>query len=96
KILSVSLATHEYAEQLSSRFKKQGLRVEVDSDNERIGNKIRKAQNEKIPYMVVIGNKEQDAGNISVRCRKRGDLGCFEADKFIEALLAEISSKGFK
>ena len=65
----------------------------VDYDPEKIGAKIRKAQMEKIPYMLIIGQKEADANNVSVRCRVRGDLGSMTLDEFIAQANKEVEEK---
>ncbi len=93
KIMPISEAFHEYARSVADRFIQAGIRVEYDDRNEKIGYKIRQAQMEKTPYMLVVGEKEQSAGNISVRSGKEGELGVFEIDSFIEKLLEEIRTK---
>ena len=79
-----------YAAELRKKFKKAGIRVELDESNEKIGYKIRKAQIEKVPYMAVIGDKEVETGTVSVRDRAKGDLGAQRTDEFI-AHIKDIS-----
>ena len=74
-------------------MKKAGLRVKLDDRNEKIGYKIREAQLEKVPYMVIIGQKEVDENVISVRSRKDGDIGASNTDEFIEKVKEENEKK---
>jgi threonyl-tRNA synthetase len=70
-----------------------GIRVEVDDRNEKIGYKIREAQTDKTPYMLIIGDKEIEGGTVSVRSRKKGELGAIAVDDFIKDVLDEINNK---
>lgn len=83
----------EYAEKIFSDLKQNGIRTELDVRSEKIGYKIRDWETKKVPYMIVIGDKELTAGNITVRAHTKGDLGNFELNSFIEQLKAEVSSK---
>ena len=69
------------------------MRVELDDRNEKIGYKIREAQLEKVPYMLVVGDKEVEAGAVAVRSRKNGDMGAMPADEFIAKLVLEVANK---
>lgn len=82
-----------YAEEVKRRLEEKGIRVELDGRNEKIGFKIREAQLEKVPYMLVLGDKEAEAGHVAVRSRKEGDMGSMPLDEFIEKILLEINSK---
>lgn len=93
KILTVNEESINRAEELKKEFQKYDIRVEVDSEADRIGYKIRASQLEKVPYMVVIGKKEVENGLLSVRSRKDGDLGTVGLQAFIEKLLKEIETK---
>jgi len=93
RILPISDRQQSYAEELLAKLREKGLRCEIDSRNEKIGYKIRSAQVEKIPYMLVIGDKEQEAGEISLRSRKDGDLGSMPAQAVIEKLDRENKDK---
>lgn len=93
KILTVNDECIKRAEELKSEMHNLEIRVEVDSSSERIGYKIRSAQLEKTPYMIIIGNKEVENGLISVRSRKNGDLGSIEPEQFINKILKEIRTK---
>jgi threonyl-tRNA synthetase len=93
RILPISDRQQAYAEELLAKLREKGLRCEIDSRNEKIGYKIRSAQVEKIPYMLVIGDKEQENGEISLRSRKDGDLGSMPAQAVIEKLDKENKDK---
>jgi threonyl-tRNA synthetase len=73
----------EYCRAIADKMEAQGLRVTVDARNEKIGYKIRQAQLEKAPFMLVIGEKEMTEGTVAVRSRKNGDMGAMAADEFI-------------
>lgn len=93
KLLPITDRQIEYARSLAGRMTEQGIRVEVDDRNEKIGYKIREGQLEKVPYLLVIGEKEVEAGAVAVRQRSKGDLGAMPVDKFISELLAEIAAQ---
>lgn len=86
KILPISDRYSRYAEEISVKLKRQGIRCEKDDRAEKIGYRIREAQLEKIPYMVIVGEKEAESGTISVRDRDHGDLGMIGTDDFIGML----------
>lgn len=95
KVLSVSEKSRPYANQILAELKTKGIRCEVDNRDEKIGYKIREAQLEKVPYMLVLGEKESDDGTVvAVRSRDKGDFGSVKTDEFITNVLNEISSKG--
>ena len=74
-------------------MKAEGIRVSVDNRNEKIGYKIREAQMEKVPYMLVVGANEAEAGLVSVRRRDKGDTGAVSADEFIATVKKDIEEK---
>ena len=82
-----------YAEQVAARHRQAGLRVEIDGRSERMNAKIRDAQLQKIPYMLVIGDREQAAGAVAVRRRDGGDLGAVPLDEWVGQMQAEVASK---
>lgn len=86
KILSISDKYNDYAKEIEMLLKKEGLRCEVDGRAEKIGYKIRTAQLERIPYMLVVGEKEVNANCVSVRKRDGGDLGSMPIEQFFEVL----------
>ena len=89
KVLPISDKYMDYAQEIEMALKKEGLRCEVDGRAEKVGYKIRAAQLERIPYMLVIGEKEVRAGSVSVRSRDRGDLGGMLIGRLLEALCEE-------
>ncbi len=93
KIMSLTDRTMEDVKQLSSELTSEGLRCEVDVRSEKIGYKIREAQMEKIPYMIILGDKEKESGVISVRSRNDGDLGQMTKEEFVAKLKEEIDKK---
>ncbi|HHW70895.1 MAG TPA: threonine--tRNA ligase [Clostridiales bacterium] len=93
KVMSITDRANEYVQNLADRLKELDIRVEVDTRNEKIGYKIREAQLEKVPYMLIAGDKEVENEDISVRSRNRGDLGSMDVEKFIGDITYEISTK---
>ena len=93
QLLPISDRQHEYAESLRARFAAAGIRCKTDTRNEKIGYKIREAQLEKVPYMLVIGDKEIEAGTVAVRSRANGDLGAQSPEAFMELVTKEIREK---
>lgn len=90
KVMTITDAQKEYAEQIVDKMGKLGIRVELDDRNEKIGYKIREAQMEKVPYMLVIGEKEKERQMVGVRDRKEGDMGAMPIETFIEKIQKEI------
>ena len=93
KILPVSQKQHDYALKVCEEMKEKGLRVEIDLKNEKIGYKIREAQLEKIPYMLIVGQKEEEKGEVSVRSRKDGDIGVMKVEEFTKKIQEEDLKK---
>ena len=93
KVLPVTERAHEYAKSLEARLTDAGLRVESDCRSEKLGYKIREAQMQKIPYMLVVGDRDMENGTVSVRTRKGDDLGAMSLDAFLSKCLAEIAAK---
>ena len=93
KILTISEELNDYATSVGERLSGEGIRVEYDLRGEKIGFKIREAQNKKVPYMIIIGKKEKENQKISVRHRKEGDLGQKELDQFIMEIKDKITRK---
>ena len=92
KLLPIADAHNDYANEVKSKLEDVGIRVEVDERNEKIGYKIREAQLQKIPYMLVLGDKEKEAGTVGVRSRKDGDIGAMDLDDFIAKVVEEIDT----
>ena len=93
KILPIGAEHEEYARRVYDALDKAGLRAEVDARNEKIGYKIRQAQLEKVPYMLVVGDKEREDGTVAVRSRKAGDLGVSALSDFIAKVVEENDTK---
>src|ERR1051326_2720901 len=93
-VLPISDRHLEYAASVLSRLKQAGLRAELDERQEKIGDKIREAQLQKIPYMLVVGDRESAEGTVSVRTRSGGDQGASPVDAFIASAREEIAHKG--
>ncbi len=93
KLLPIADRHHQYCKEVAASLVKAGIRVEVDSRNEKIGYKIRQAQGEKVPYMLVVGDKEVEAGKAALRTRSQGDLGQVDLPQFQERLLEEIKTR---
>lgn len=92
-ILPISDKFNDYAYEVRDKMKKEGIRVEIDDRAEKIGYKIREAQMEKIPYMLVVGEKEISENKVSVRDREDGDMGQIDVEKFISDIKEEIKNK---
>lgn len=93
KLLTVTEKFVPYAEEIKAKCEEAGLRVELDGRNEKIGYKIREARNQRDSYLCTIGEREAEAGTLSVRSSKVGDLGEMNADEFIAKLIEEIETK---
>lgn len=92
EVMPISDNQLEYAKSVVEKLQQAGIRVELDDRQEKIGYKIREAQLQKIPYMLILGEKEVEAGNVGVRSRKDGDIGAMEIDEFVEKLKKEIEN----
>ena len=90
RILPIADSHKKYAARVSEELEKVGIRVEVDERQEKIGYKIREAQLQKIPYMLILGDKEVEAGNVGIRSRKDGDIGQLGVEEFICKIKKEI------
>ena len=86
----------DYCAEVAGKLKEQGFRVEVDYRNEKIGKKIREAQLEKVPYMLVVGDRDMEAGTVSVRRRSGEDLGAMSLEQFAALLSDEVEKKTIK
>jgi len=93
KILPITDAHHEYAKKLEEELRKMKVRVEVDARSEKTGYKIREAQLEKVPYMLVVGSQEVEGNLVAVRSRKDGDIGQMSFEEFKQKLQNEIENK---
>ena len=93
RFLPVTDRAADYCAEVAGKLKEQGFRVEVDYRNEKIGKKIREAQLEKVPYMLVVGDRDMEAGTVSVRHRSEGDLGAMSLEQFSAMLRQVVDAK---
>ncbi len=93
KVIPVSDDQHGYAREIADKMRNYLIRVEVDDRDEQVGYKIREAQVEQVPYMLIVGSREVDSETVSVRDRREGDLGEMELDEFIAEINKEIAEK---
>ena len=93
EIIPITERAHEYARQLKAKLDEAGVRSEADYRSEKMNYKIREAQLQKIPYMLVVGDKEMENGTVSIRARKEGKGGTMSADEFVAQILDEIKNK---
>jgi len=92
-VLPITERTHDYARSIADMLADSGFRVETDCRNEKIGLKIRESQMQKVPYMLVLGDKEAESGLVTVRKRIEGDVGAMTYDEFTAKLAEDISEK---
>ena len=92
KILTISDKQIDYAKKVEEKLQQNGIRVSVDDRSEKIGYKIREAQLQKVPYMLVIGDKEIEANAVGVRSRTDGDIGQMKLDEFVEKVVDEVKN----
>ncbi len=92
-VIPVTDRSHNYAKQIFARLNDEGFRVTIDQRNEKVGYKIREAQLKKIPYMLIVGDKEVESGQVAVRHRGDGDLGAEELESLIQRISTEIMEK---
>ncbi len=93
RVLPISDDQNDYAKKCVDAFKKIGVRVTLDERSEQIGGKIRDAETDKVPYMLIVGAKEQEAGTVSVRRHRKGDIGTFKFSDFLSTVENEIEKK---
>ena len=93
RFLPVTDRANEYCEKVAAQLEEQGFRTEVDYRNEKIGRKIRDAQTEKVPYMVIVGDRDMENGTVSPRHRADGDLGAMSVDEFSALLKRVVDNK---
>ena len=92
KLLTIADRHIEYAQKLLEEFEQKGIRVELDNREEKIGYKIREAQLQKVPYMLIIGDKEVEENKVSIRSRENGDLGSMKKEELIQKIEEEIKN----
>jgi threonyl-tRNA synthetase len=84
----------DYAREVEAELAAAGIRAEVDERTESVGRKIRDAELRKVPYMLVVGDREQEAGRVAVRRHREGDVGAMPASEFVAKAAAEIARRG--
>ena len=92
QILPISEKHVDYAKKLKADFEKDELRVEIDDRNEKIGYKIREAWSAKVPYMLIVGDKEIESNTVGVRSREEGDIGAVKLEEFKQKIKQEIEN----
>jgi threonyl-tRNA synthetase len=93
RLVPISEKTLDHSRALLARFKAEGIRAVLDEHNDKLGAKIRRAELDKVPYTLVIGQKEAEANSVSVRSRARGDEGVMTVDAYLAKVKAEITSR---
>lgn len=92
-MLPISEHQHAYAKEVADKLTAAGFRLELDDRNEKIGYKIREAQLEKVPFMLILGDKEVESGGVAVRSRSEGDLGTMSLDDLITKLSQMVKDR---
>ena len=93
RVVPISEKFHDYAAKVEAQLKENGIRCSVDQRSEKMGYKIREARLARVPYMLIVGAKEEEEGKVSVRSRYLGDEGTKELDDFLAAIKKEIKNK---
>jgi len=93
QIIPISQKFNEYGEKIKKQLQEQGLRAELDDNDETLGKKIRNNELQKIPYLLIVGEKEEKADSVAVRDRTKGDIGIMKTSKFVERIQEEIEKK---
>ncbi len=93
RVIPIAERHHDYANELLEQLKNQGFRAETDNRSEKVGYKIREGQLQRIPYLLIVGDQEKEAGTVSVRHRRKGDLGVKVLEEFLVELEGEVSHK---
>jgi threonyl-tRNA synthetase len=93
KVLPITDRNHDFGRKVETRLKEAGIRAEVDDRNEKLGYKIRQGRLERIPYLLVVGDREQESEQVAVRDRTEGDLGAMSLDEFLDRVRPEMTPK---
>ena len=91
--MSITDQQGDYAREVQAELREAGIRADLDDRNEKIGYKIREWETKKVPYMLVLGEKERSAGTVSVRRHRKGDIGAVTRAEFIRSATNEIDEK---
>nr|MBC8473550.1 threonine--tRNA ligase [Candidatus Omnitrophota bacterium] len=89
-VIPITDRSHDYAEEIFNTLQKENIRVEIDKRNEKLQYKIREKELQKTPYMLIVGDKEKEAGTISLRARKEGNVGVVKLGEFVERVRQEL------
>ena len=92
RVLPLNDKLAAYAESVAGKLREAGIRVDLDAESDKLGAKIRRAQVEKIPYMLIVGGREAEAGAVSVRNREKGDQGTMPLDDFLKQICMEAQA----
>jgi len=92
RLLPITAGQIDYVKGIEAKLREADIRVTIDADNEKLGAKIRKAQLEKVPYMLVVGGRDVEAGVVSVRSREAGDQGAMTVDAFMDLLKVALKA----
>ncbi len=92
-VIPITERAHDYADETLSRLQEEGIRAEVDKRNEKLQYKIREKETQKLPYMLIVGDKEKETGTVSLRARKEGNLGSIKLEEFLSRIKDEIANK---
>ncbi len=93
RIIPIGKKFNKYAEEVAKQLKKENIRIEIDDSNETLGKKIREGETQKIPYLLIVGEKEEKSKTLAPRQRKKGNLGAMEVEKFVEKIREEVEGK---
>jgi threonyl-tRNA synthetase len=93
QIIPISNKNYDYAQKLAKKLKENDLRVEVDSSDNTMQSKIREAQMQKVPYMLIVGDREEEKGTVSVRLRTEEDKGAVKLEEFIDIITEKYLTK---
>ena len=93
RIIPISEKFNKYAKKICEQLKKENIRTEIDESDETLGKKIREGETQKIPYLLIVGEKEEKSKTLAPRQRKKGNLGAMEVEKFVEKIKGEIEGK---
>ena len=92
-VIPITDRVHDYADKLFKALVDEGIRTEIDKRNEKLQYKIREAELNKVPYMLIMGDKEKESSTVSLRARKEGDLGAMKIETFLEKIREDIKHR---
>ena len=92
-MIPITDSAHDYRDDIFKTLQEEDIRVEVDKRNEKLQYKIREGELNKVPYMLIIGDREKEARTVSLRARKEGNLGAMKIEDFVERIKTEVKNK---